>query len=223
MNKLAKELPEPRPLIDRFLDMIWAERGLSENTLKSYRHHLTTLWRSLLDTKTPIELATRSDLLNFIAKRVEAGVSPRSTRHILSSFRRFYRWLVRMGVRDTDPTEDIEMPKVGRPLPKTLTEAEVKALLRAPDTTSAIGHRDRTALEMLYASGLRASELINLRLSQVNFNQGAIRIIGKALGKGLCHFTMVRSAGYGSLSPARDARSVKFRATTSLRCGGASQ
>ena len=166
-------------LVDRFLDAIWMERGLSANTLGAYRADLMTLWRGLAERNIPIEKAQKADLLEFIAKRVESGAKPRSTARQLSSFRRFFRYMMREGLRDTDPTADIEMPRIGRSLPKTLTEDEVEALLRAPNTDEPLGHRDRAMLEVLYATGLRVSELINLKQSQVNFNQGVIRIVGK--------------------------------------------
>jgi len=166
-------------LVDQFLDAIWMERGLSKNTLGAYRADLMTLGRSLAETGTSINEAEKSDLLEFIAKRVESGAKPRSTARQLSSFRRFYRYIMREGLRGSDPTADIEMPRIGRSLPKSLSEDEVDALLGAPNTDEPLGHRDRAMLELLYATGLRVSELINLKQSQVNFNQGVLRIVGK--------------------------------------------
>ncbi len=166
-------------LVDQFLDAIWLERGLSANTLGAYRADLMTLRRGLLEKDIQIEQAEKADLLEFIARRVESGAKPRSTARQLSSFRRFFRYIMREGLRDTDPTADIEMPRIGRSLPKSLTEDEVDGLLQAPNTDEPLGHRDRAMLELLYATGLRVSELINLKQSQVNFNQGVLRIIGK--------------------------------------------
>jgi len=166
-------------LVDQFLDAIWLERALSANTLGAYRADLMTLRRGLSEKDIPIEQAEKADLLEFIARRVEAGAKPRSTARQLSSFRRFFRYIMREGLRDTDPTADIEMPRIGRSLPKSLTEDEVDGLLQAPNTDEPLGHRDRAMLELLYATGLRVSELINLKQSQVNFNQGVLRIIGK--------------------------------------------
>lgn len=165
--------------VDRFLDVIWMERGLSANTLGAYRADLMALGRRLSERNIAIEKAEKADLLDFIAGRVQSGAKPRSTARQLSSFRRFFRYLMREGLRDTDPTADIEMPRIGRSLPKTLTEDEVDSLLEAPHTDEPLGHRDRAMLELLYATGLRVSELINLKQSQVNFNQGVLRIIGK--------------------------------------------
>ncbi|MEE4163238.1 MAG: site-specific tyrosine recombinase XerD [Woeseiaceae bacterium] len=166
-------------LVDRFLDAIWMERGLSQNTLGAYRADLMTLGRGLAVNEKTIDKANKSDLLDFIADRVESGAKPRSTARQLSSFRRFFRYIMREGMRDSDPTADIEMPRIGRSLPKTLSEDEVDALLNAPNTDEPLGHRDRAMLELLYATGLRVSELINLKQSQINFNQGVLRIVGK--------------------------------------------
>lgn len=166
-------------LVDQFLDAIWMERGLSKNTLGAYRADLMTLGRGLAESNKTINTAEKSDLLDFIAKRVESGAKPRSTARQLSSFRRFFRYIMREGLRDTDPTADIEMPRIGRSLPKTLSEDEVDSLLNAPNTDEPLGHRDRAMLEVLYATGLRVSELISLKQSQINFNQGVLRIIGK--------------------------------------------
>jgi integrase/recombinase XerD len=188
MKVMTRSQPDNNPetqrssseeLIDQFLDAIWMERGLSANTLGAYRADLMTLWRGLAKSNIAIEKAEKADLLEFIARRVEAGAKPRSTARQLSSFRRFFRYIMREGLRDTDPTADIEMPRIGRSLPKSLTEDEVDSLLQAPNTDEPLGHRDRAMLELLYATGLRVTELINLKHSQVNFNQGVLRIIGK--------------------------------------------
>lgn len=166
-------------VIDRFLDAVWLERGLSPNTLSAYRADLAGLERWLNAHGAQIHSATRTDLLAFMAARVEQGARPRSTARQLSSFRRFYRYLLRENALKEDPTAQIAMPKIGRALPKSLTEEEVDALLDAPATKDALGSRDRTMLEVLYATGLRVSELVNLKINQVNLNQGVLRIVGK--------------------------------------------
>lgn len=175
----AKTVARSAELVDRFLDAIWMERGLSPNTLGAYRADLMTLGRGLSVGCKSIDMADKADLLAFIAHRVENGAKPRSTARQLSSFRRFFRYIMREGLRDNDPTTDIEMPRIGRSLPQTLSEEEVDSLLNAPNTDEPLGHRDRAMLEVLYATGLRVSELINLKQSQINFNQGVLRIIGK--------------------------------------------
>ena len=173
------ELTVSEAAIDYFLDALWSEKGLSRNTLSAYRTDLRSLARWLADRQKTLDDGVRADLLEFIAWRVEAGARPRSTARQLSSLRRYYRYTVREGRRTDDPTAKISMPKVGRPLPKALTEEEVESLLRAPDTSDALGHRDRTMLEVLYATGLRVTELVNLQLNQINLTQGVIRVVGK--------------------------------------------
>ncbi|MDG2107936.1 MAG: site-specific tyrosine recombinase XerD [Woeseiaceae bacterium] len=165
--------------MDQFLDAIWMEQGLSKNTLRAYRADLMSLAQSLAKSDKNINGARKSDLLDFIAKRIKSGAKPKSTARQLSSFRRFFRYMQREGLRSDDPTVDIEMPFIGRSLPKTLTEEEVDLLLNAPNIGEPLGHRDRAMLELLYATGLRVSELINIKQSQINFNQGVLRIIGK--------------------------------------------
>jgi integrase/recombinase XerD len=167
------------PAVSRFLDAVWMERGLSSNTLAAYRADLTALARWLTERQVPIMHTTRADLQDFIAFRVHAGARPRSTARQLSSFRRFFRYLMRESVIREDPTAQIAMPKIGRSLPKSLTEEEVESLLGAPVVSDPLGNRDRTMLEVLYATGLRVSELVNLRHGQVNTNAGVIRILGK--------------------------------------------
>jgi len=169
----------PEVVIDHFLDAIWMERGLSANTLAAYRADLMALARWLGQNDTSLQQATRAELLAFIADRVEGGARPRSTARQLSSFRRFYRYLVREGVLKEDPTAQIAMPKIGRSLPSTLSEEQVESLLKAPDTSDPLGNRDRAMLEVLYATGLRVSELVNLKIKQINLNQGVMRVTGK--------------------------------------------
>lgn len=174
MNQLSS------PLIEQFLDAIWMERGLSENTLAAYRNDLNGFARWLASQQqSDLTAVGRDDVQTYLALRVAAKASPRSTARLLSTLRRFYAWLRRENRISADPTALIEAPKLGRPLPKTLTELEVEALLDAPDTQTPLGMRDRTMLEVLYASGLRVSELVSLKLMQLNLQQGVIRVTGK--------------------------------------------
>jgi len=129
------------PAVSRFLDAVWMERGLSTNTLAAYRADLTALARWLHERQTPIMRTTRADLQDFIAYRVTAGARPRSTARQLSSFRRFFRYLMREGVIREDPTAQIAMPKIGRSLPKSLSEEEVESLLGAPVVSDPLGPR----------------------------------------------------------------------------------
>ena len=176
---VADGAKDPKALIDRFLDAIWMERGLSENTLGAYRADLVALAQRLDSKGIRLMSASRADVMDYIAWRVEGGAKPRSTARQLSSFRRFYRYLLREGVVSEDPTVNIAMPKIGRSLPQSLTEQDVDSLLASPKVAEPLGHRDRTMLEVLYATGVRVSELINLKLGQINLNQGVLRIVGK--------------------------------------------
>ncbi|MFM8497980.1 MAG: tyrosine-type recombinase/integrase, partial [Planctomycetia bacterium] len=167
------------PSVPRFLDVVWMERGLSANTLAAYRADLLSLQRWLAKRGRTLRSVDRADLLDFIASKAEGGARPRSTARQLSSFRCFFRQQLRDGAIKEDPTLDISMPRTGRALPKSLTEEEVERLLAAPDLSGALGIRDRTMLEVLYATGLRVSELVGLKHPQVNLNQGVVRISGK--------------------------------------------
>lgn len=179
----ATELRRPGgdtdPAVTRFIDAVWMERGLSSNTLAAYRADLTALARWLTERGRDISATSRADLMDFIAFRVQAGARPRSTARQLSSFRRFFRHLVREGALREDPTAQIAMPKIGRSLPRSLSEEEVESLLNAPATGDPLGNRDRAMLEVLYATGLRVTELVSLRHNQVNLNQGVLRVVGK--------------------------------------------
>lgn len=171
--------PADQALIDAFLDALWLEKGLSENTLKSYRHDLEKLRDWVSGQGTTLLTLRRADMNTYLSYRMQRGLKARSTARCLSCVRAFYRYLLRENKIDVDPTLQVENPKLGRPLPDTLTEADVEKLLAAPDTSSPIGMRDRTMLEVLYACGLRVSELTNLKMSEINLRQGVVRIVGK--------------------------------------------
>ena len=177
---MAHPVPEESARqIEKFLDAMWGERGLAENTLSAYRADLQSLSRRLDEQNTGILGASRDQLLDFLAWRMRQGARPRSVARQLSSIRRFYRYMLRENHIGEDPSTRIDMPKLGRPLPKSLTEAEVVQLLNAPDIKDPLGVRDRTMLEVLYATGLRVSELVTLRVDQVNLRQGVVRVLGK--------------------------------------------
>ncbi|GMR07751.1 MAG: site-specific tyrosine recombinase XerD [Gammaproteobacteria bacterium] len=165
--------------IDVFLDNLWLEKGLSRNTLDAYRADLNSLSTWLGQRKTGLLSANREDLLKYIAQRVSGGAHSRSMARLLSTMRSFYQYHLREKNIQTNPSEKIESPRLGRSLPSILTESEVEALLEAPDTSTPVGLRDRTMLEVLYATGLRVSELILLTTSQINLRQGVIRVTGK--------------------------------------------
>ena len=168
-----------RQAIEQFLDAQWMERGLSENTLVAYRNDLNGLAAWLSGRGGGLVAARREHLLDYLSERVINGARPRTTARLLSSLRRFYRYLVREGRLSGDPTVRIDTPRIGRPLPDSLSEEEVETLLDAPVVGEALGLRDRAMLELLYACGLRVSELVNLTMEQIDLTQGVVRLMGK--------------------------------------------
>ena len=166
-------------LIDRFLDALWLEKGLSDNTLKAYRSDLEKFGDWAQRQAKSIIAIRREEILQYLSYRMGKGLKARSTARCLSCLRALYRYLLREKMLSDDPTLRVENPKLGRPLPETLTEQDVERLLAAPDTNTSMGVRDRTMLEVLYACGLRVSELTNLQISEINLRQGVIRIVGK--------------------------------------------
>jgi integrase/recombinase XerD len=169
---------KPNQTIEEFLDVIWTEHGLSKNTLDAYRRDLQACDDWFRKKEVILVDATREQLLEYIAD-VSSKMQRRTSARKLSSLRRFYGYLLRQEIRDTDPTADIDSPKLDQPLPKSLSEEQVEALLAAPDTSDPLGLRDRAMIEILYASGLRVTELISLPLNQLDLNAGVIRVIGK--------------------------------------------
>ncbi len=167
------------PLIDEYLDSLWLEKGLSQHSRVAYRSDLEQLHHWLQDSGVSLEHAGREVLLDHLSWRLQAGYQARSTARFLSALRGFYRYLLRQGRITEDPTLQVAMPKIGRPLPKSLSEADVEALLAAPDIAEPLGLRDRCMLEVLYACGLRVTELVSLTLEQLNPRQGVLRVFGK--------------------------------------------
>jgi integrase/recombinase XerD len=168
--------------ISGYLDTLWLERGLSENTLMAYRRDLqmTAQWLEKRSQGQMALLQADNDaLIEFMVQRKSAGVSDKSSARWLSTLRGFYRYMIFNQRLVDDPTQKLEHPKLGRSLPSSLSPAQVEALLAAPDVTNALGLRDRTMLEVLYASGLRITELVTLELASVNQRQGVVRVIGK--------------------------------------------
>lgn len=166
-------------LIDQFLDSLWLEKGLSKHTRSAYRTDLRTLAGWLVQRRSRLLQLSRADLMAHLGWRLSAGYQARSSARLLSCTRSFYRYLQRQQLIVEDPTRDVAMPKIGRPLPKSLSESDVERLLAAPDIEDSLGLRDRCMLEVLYATGLRVSELVGLRLDQLNLRQGVVRVTGK--------------------------------------------
>lgn len=171
--------PVDRQLIDSFLDTVWAERGLAEATLENYRFDLIGFALWLQQRDSDLMRAQRADLLDYLGQRSRLGFSVASNARLISSLRQFYGHLLHSRQRSDNPSDRIDPPRRPRNLPKSLSEADVEALLAAPDTGKPLGQRDRAMLEVLYATGLRVSELVGLSLSQLNLRQGVLQVMGK--------------------------------------------
>jgi integrase/recombinase XerD len=167
------------PLIDRFLQALWLEKGLSANTRAAYRSDLTHFHGWLHERGIELVAVSREALGDHLAWRLDQTYNARSTARLLSGLRGFYRFLLREAVIAEDPTLLVEQPRLGRSLPQSLSEADVEALLAAPDLEEPLGLRDRAMLEVLYACGLRVTELVSLTLEQLNLRQGVVRVFGK--------------------------------------------
>ncbi len=155
------------------------ESGLSTNTLSAYRSDLGGIAAWLAERHQALLAVQHGDVLEYLSARAKTQARSRSVARLMSCLRRFYQYQVREGRMQVDPTARIDSPKLGRPLPKSLTESQVEALLAAPVTDEVLGLRDRAMLELLYASGLRVSELVLLQVAQLNLSQGVVRITGK--------------------------------------------
>ncbi|WP_278388202.1 site-specific tyrosine recombinase XerD [Pseudomonas oryzihabitans] len=166
-------------LIEEFLDALWLEKGLSPHTRSAYRTDLLAFARWLEGRGLTLESVGRDAVLDHLGWRLSEGYQARSTARFLSGLRSFYRYAVLEGRLAEDPTLLVSMPQLGAPLPKSLSEADVEAMLAAPDTEDTLGLRDRTMLEVLYATGLRVTELISLTLDEINLREGSLRVFGK--------------------------------------------
>ncbi|MBW7982914.1 site-specific tyrosine recombinase XerD [Enterobacillus tribolii] len=170
---------QDQALIEQFLDAIWLERNLAENTLASYRLDLQALAQWLAHHGSSLEQAGTEELLGFLAERVDGGYKASSSARLLSAMRRLYQYFYREKMRADDPSALLSSPKLPRRLPKDLSEAQVESLLQAPDTETPLELRDKAMMEVLYATGLRVSELVGLTQGDVSLRQGVVRVIGK--------------------------------------------
>ena len=168
-------------VLDAFLEVLYLEKGLSDNTLSAYQTDLRQLCRFLTQQDAAFSLVdiTDTDIRAYLSHRQANNVSARSTARALSSLKTFIKYCLSEKIRDDDPLRHIKPPKVAVSLPDSLTEAQVESLLAAPDPELAVGQRDKAMLEVLYATGLRVTELVGLRLDQMSLLQGVVRIIGK--------------------------------------------
>ena len=173
---MSARIQAPDPLA-RFIDHLWIEFGLSAHSLSAYRSDLHTLSVFLARRQLRLEQASEADLFDFLGQNDRLTARTKARR--LSSMRRYYQYLLREGVSSADPTVRLSAPRLGRSLPKSLSERDVETLLAAPAVATTLGLRDRALLEVLYATGLRVSELVSLEVNQVNARQGVVRVMGK--------------------------------------------
>ncbi len=169
------------PLIDQFADSLWLSDGLAKNSIESYRRDILQLdtWLKKVG-RAEINRVGPEDLQAFLAHRIEdLQSSPRSTARLTSAMKRFFQYLVQEKLITSDPSKRLESPKLTRGLPKSLSEHDVEALLAAPDSNTALGLRDKAMLETLYASGLRVTELVTLKIAQLSLEMGVVRVMGK--------------------------------------------
>ncbi|MEG3759790.1 site-specific tyrosine recombinase XerD [Pseudoalteromonas carrageenovora] len=184
MTTLPDDLPEQNTelssnsdFLEAFLDSLYLEQGVSENTLSAYRSDLDKFCQFLKGEN--LMTVTSLDVESYLAHRVDLGLKPRSTARSISALKRFYQYFVREKVIADSPMVNIAQPKAGQSLPKTLSEAEVEALLNAPNIEDPMGLRDKAMLELLYATGLRVTELVGLRMEQINLRQSVVFVKGK--------------------------------------------
>ncbi len=166
-------------VIDRFCDHLWLSDGLSPATLASYRQDMVRFGNWCIGERIALINAERSDVERYLALQFSEKARPSSVNRRLSTLKRFYRWQLETSGRIVNPCELIDAPRSARYLPKNLSEAQVEKLLAAPDVATTLGERDRAMLEVLYATGLRVSELVGLKLIQVNLEQGVVKVMGK--------------------------------------------
>ena len=175
-------------LVDSFIDSIWLEKGLSKNTLSSYRSDILSFSSWITVVNETLLTADRALILDYLAYRLRKGYSSKSTARFLSSIRSLYSYLFFNSMININPTLKIDNPKIGYSLPKVLSEEDVEKLILSPDISNPIGLRDRAMLELLYACGLRISELIDLELINLNLRQGVLQVIGKGQKERLVPF-----------------------------------
>lgn len=180
------------PVLDTFIDALWLEEGLSKNTLEAYRRDLKLFGVSLASTGRTLVHTTEQDIQTYFAEQHAVTRATTANRR-LTVFKRFFRWALRERLIAADPTLKLQAAKQPLRMPKSLTESQVESLLNAPDTSVALGVRDRTMLELMYASGLRVSELVGLKVLNVSLSDNVLRVFGKGSKERLIPFGEVAS------------------------------
>ncbi len=179
LDKKEAAVEQDITCIESFLDALWLERNLAENTLSAYRRDLRMVVEWLSHRQLTLLTVQQSDLLELLSERVEGGYKATSTARLLSALRRLFQYIYREKLRADDPSARLASPKLPQRLPKDLSEAQVERLLKAPQVEQPIELRDKAMLELLYATGLRVSELVGLQISDISLRQGVVRVIGK--------------------------------------------
>jgi integrase/recombinase XerD len=190
MTQQAGGVSVPGETIDAFIDALWLEDGLARNTLAAYRRDLALYANWLAQRGLALPATSEADLHGYFAAR-HAATKATSANRRLTVFKRFFRWALRERLIDADPTLRLQSARQPLRVPRTLTEAQVEALLAAPDVDTPLGLRDRTMLELMYASGLRVSELVTLRMFELGMNEGVVRVTGKGSKERLVPFGQV--------------------------------
>lgn len=225
---VPKKGKSDRRALDAWLDALVAERGLAENTVQAYGRDLIRLWDDLETRKVDPLRADAPELQRHLRELRRGGLSARSVARALASIRGFYGFLVDDGQRDDDPSVHLTSPKTWRTLPKVLSEDQIDALLSAPDVNDELGIRDKAMIELMYASGLRVSELVDLRLGQVRLDQGFLVAFGKGSKERIVPFgeraevwirTYLREVRPGRVAGRHDVVFVNFRGTGLTRQG----
>ncbi|MFT5234880.1 MAG: integrase/recombinase XerD [Shewanella sp.] len=170
---------QPSPMIDSFLDELWSARGLSSNTLSAYRTDICHFERYLITSGLTLLEATQASIRTYLDVRLEAGFARTSSARLMSSLRRFYGFLLIQKKIELNPVSQMKSPKLARTLPTSLSEADVDSLLSEPNVDDPIECRDKAMLELLYATGLRVTELVSLTMEQLSLRQGVVRVVGK--------------------------------------------
>ncbi|WP_298169577.1 site-specific tyrosine recombinase XerD [Acidithiobacillus sp.] len=179
LSAATAALSAERRQIDAFLDALWLEKNLGENTLMAYRQDLLQLATALAEQELTLTTADEGALARILGQKLQSGAALRSVARLLSSVRRFYGYAEREGWVARDPSRNLHSPRLGRVLPHVLSETEIEALLAAPDCTRPLGLRDAAMLELMYACGLRVSELVNLEMRQVDLSADLVVVFGK--------------------------------------------
>ena len=183
-------------LIDQFLEHLWLERGLSDNTLSAYRTDLNKFATFLAARSTSLCTCTELDIEGYLAWRMDQGFKSRSNARSLSALKRCFKYLVATKARADNPSALTQSPKLGQSLPKTLSEQDVDALLNCQDLELPIEYRDKAMLELLYATGLRVTELVTLTLDNISLRQNLVRVIGKGQKERLVPMGKSRRTGF---------------------------